>query len=152
MIGLRMPLALVALLASAAAAGPAETVSADASPVETRQRLMVSMIRATKVPRAMVRGDRDFDAEAIDAAMTQVIEAGRQMPDLFADPGAAGPTATLPAAWDNPAEFTAAFATLEREALGLADAARQGPEAMALAYQRYEAVCDGCHMRYRKDE
>ncbi|GLS75850.1 hypothetical protein GCM10007904_11850 [Oharaeibacter diazotrophicus] len=145
-----LSLRLAVVLALAAALAPvavgAETV------VEARQRLMVSMIKATKVPRAMVAGETAFDVGAVDEAVKQVLEATALMPKLFPDGSAGGPSAALPAIFQNRADFEGRLLDLEKASVQLAFAARQGKDEMAYAFHEYEAVCEGCHAKYRRPD
>lgn len=128
----------------------AEAGAAD-SPIETRRRLMVEMIQATKIPRAMVRGEAPFDAGAVKNATRRVLEATAALPRLFPD-GTSEGSAALPALFENRADFEARFLELEQAAITMALAARKGPGELAFAFGEYQAVCDGCHERYRKPE
>lgn len=120
--------------------------------IEARQRLMVSMVRATKIPRAMVQGEADFDAEAVKEAVKQVLEASSVMPKLFPD-GSVDPSSTaLPTIFENRVDFEARIIELEKSAVALAFAAQSGPDELAFAFGEYEATCDSCHQKYRKPE
>ncbi|ODN71798.1 c-type cytochrome [Methylobrevis pamukkalensis] len=133
-------------------AGPAETAEADTPPVVAeRQQLMVRLIKATKVPRAMVKGERDHDPAAVRAAMAEVITAAAALPGLFPEGSGEGSHA-LPTVWDTRADFDARLAQIEPHAAALAFAADAGPDALASAFAEYIAVCDGCHAVYRKPE
>ncbi len=145
---------LAAILAFAlpalAAAPPSVGAEEPASQVETRQRLMVSLIRAAKVPRAMVAGERPHDPAAVREAMAQVIEATRVLPMLFGDDAGAA-SATRASAASHRDDFLAGFPALEREAVAMVFAAEKGPEALAFAYDEFIHVCDSCHESFRQD-
>lgn len=120
--------------------------------VEARQRLMVSIVRATKVPRAMVAGEAPFDEAAVKAAVKQVLEATAVMPRLFPDGSLDATSTALPAIFENRADFEIRLLELEKAAVALAFAAKQGPEDFKFAFSEYEASCDSCHAKYRKPE
>ena len=134
-----------------AVAGVAATVAA-ADVVETRQRLMVSMIGATKIVRAMVRGETPFDPAQVQESAVRVLEASKVLPTLFPDGSITPASATLPVALTNRADFNARFLDLEKFTVGLVFAAQQGPEELASAFGEYSEVCDSCHEAYRKPD
>ena len=135
-----------AVLALAAVASHAADV------VETRQRLMVSMIGATKVVRAMVQGSSPFDAAKVEESVARVIEAGSVLPTLFPEGSITPASAAMPSLLTNRADFDARFLELEKAAVALAFAAQSGPDEMAYAFGDYTRVCDGCHETYRKPD
>lgn len=120
--------------------------------LEARQRLMVSIVRATKVPRAMAAGEAPFDEAAVKAAVKQVLEATAVMSGLFPDGSVDSASAALPAIFENRADFEIRLVELEKAAVALAFAAKQGPEDFKFAFSEYEATCDSCHAKYRKPE
>ncbi|WP_413205738.1 c-type cytochrome [Rhodospirillum sp. A1_3_36] len=119
--------------------------------VETRQKLMVELIKATKIPRAMVQQGAPFDGAAVRAAVDRVLAVTPQLPSLFPDGSTTG-SATRPALFENRADFEARLGALETAARAMAEAAGQGAEALPSAYGAYAAVCDSCHEVYRMPE
>ncbi len=134
----------VALLVPSAAAPRAEDV------VETRQRLMVSMIGATKVVRAMVQGSSELDALKVKDAVGRVLEANSVLPALFPEGSITSVSAAKASILTNRADFNARFLELEKASVALAFAAQSGPDEVAYAFGDYTRVCDGCHETYRK--
>lgn len=137
---------LVAVMAVPSGPTLSETI------VEARQRLMVSVVRATKVPRAIVQGEAEFDAAAVNEAVKQVLEATSVMPRLFPDGSIDATSTALPAIFSNRVDFEARFLDLEKAAVMLAFAAQKGPDELAFAFEEYQATCDSCHAKYRKPE
>ncbi len=147
---------LIALIAAAGLLRPALAEqpaggTPDGEPIKTRQHLMVEMIKATKVPRAMVRDGAPFDGAAVQAAMERVLAATERLPALFPEGSAPG-SYTRPALLENRAELEARFAALSDAARAVSAASRTGAEALPAAYHAYATVCDSCHDLYRLPE
>lgn len=142
-LGLAVALATVSLTG-----GPvgSETI------VEARQRLMVSIVRATKIPRAMAKGEAALDEAAVKEAVKQVLEATSVLPRLFPNGSIDATSAALPGIFENRADFEARFLELEKTAVMLALAAKSGGDSFTFAFDEYQATCDGCHAAYRKPE
>ncbi|MBH0237887.1 c-type cytochrome [Methylobrevis albus] len=153
LIGTRARRAAAALgLAGLIAVLPPPSLLRAADPVEARQRLMVSVVRATRIPREMAQGKTEIDAAAVRAAMLPVIEAAAVLPGLFPDSSSGMKSGALPAVWREPEAFRAGFTALEQAAVQLVFAAEQGGDAFAFAFDAYAATCDSCHARYRAAE
>lgn len=151
--GLRMRRAGAALaLAALISLLPPPGRLAASDPVEARQRLMVSVVRATKIPREMAQGKTEIDAAAVRAAMLPVIEAAAVLPGLFPESSSGLKSGALPAVWREPEAFRAGFTELEQAAVQLVFAAEQGGDAFAFAFDAYAATCDSCHAKYRAAE
>jgi cytochrome c556 len=121
------------------------------SVVETRQKLMVELIKATKIPRAMVQEGAPFDGEAVRAAVERVLFVTPQLPSLFPEGSTTG-SAARPALFQNRVDFEARLDALETAARAMAEASGQGAEALPSAYRAFAAVCDSCHEVYRIPE
>lgn len=142
-------LAFCALLATSMyPSGPSHSETV----VEARQRLMVSVVRATKIPRAMAQEEADLDPKAVNEAVKQVLEATSVLPRLFPDGSIDSTSKALPTISSDRVDFEARFLELEKAAVMLALAAQQGSDEFAFAFGEYQATCDSCHAKYRKPE
>ncbi|MCW1843056.1 c-type cytochrome [Prosthecomicrobium hirschii] len=120
--------------------------------VEARQRLMVAVVKATKVMREMAQGKAKLDPDLVKDSVRTVSEATAVLPNLFPEGSQAETSAALPALWQNKEDFDARLDEMNRSAILLVFAARQGDGAFRYAFDQYQQVCQGCHAKYRKPE
>lgn len=137
--------AAIALVVPLTAAVTAETL------IEARQRLMVSIVKSTKVLREMAEGRAPLRADAVKESVRPIVEAASVLPRLFPEGTESGSSAKTEI-WQSKAEFDARLGEMHRSALLLIYAAQQGDQAFRFAFDQYAQGCDSCHAKFRKPE
>ncbi|PWL34862.1 cytochrome c [Marivita sp. XM-24bin2] len=102
-----------------------------------------------KVPGAMVKGERSFDAEAARAAAAQIAAEAARTPDLFEAQETDPNSEALPTIWENFADFTAKSNNLETVALALSTSLETEDQLRA-GLGQIGAACKACHEVYRE--
>ena len=138
------------LLAAFAVACSAGAVLAQSDPVKERESLMKQNDEHAKVVVPMMRGQRPFDAKAVDAAFAQWAETAQKLPSLFPDNAkTGGDNRASPKIWENKKDFeekAAEFGKAVAENRAKAVASLDGLKA---AIPVVGQACDNCHKPYR---
>lgn len=141
----------VAALTFALAVGlSAGAVIAQSDPIAARMALMKANNDNARAVVQMMRGQKPFDAAAVDVAFAQWADTAQKLPGLFPDNSKTGEkTRATPKIWENKKDFdekAAAFAKVVAENRTKAVASLDGlKEAMSPVGK----ACDNCHEDYR---
>lgn len=139
--------AVLAVLASAAAAQPTFATPQDA--IKYRQATLKEMQQNFKRVADMASGRADFDAKVAEASATRAAELIK-MPWAGFGPGTEGGKAS-PAIWKEQDKFKAAASKAEGEVAKLAAAAKTGNlDAIKAAIGPAGASCKACHDSFRE--
>jgi cytochrome c556 len=125
-------------------------VVAQTDPVKTREDLMKQNSSHAKVLVQMMRGQKPFDAKAVEAAFAQWADTAEKLPGLFpkgSEKG--GDNRASPKIWENKkdfdkkaAEFGKVVADNRAKAVGSLDGLKAAVGAVGKS-------CDSCHDDYR---
>ncbi len=114
--------------------------------VKARMDGMGTVQSAMKVVGGMARGRIEFDADAAQAALADMAEAARQIPELFEEKDLSDPSEALSGIWDNWDDFTA-----KADALAVAaDVTVADLDALRAAMGPIGNSCSACHQDYRQ--
>jgi cytochrome c556 len=123
---------------------------AQSDPIAARMALMKANNDNARVVVPMMRGQKPFDAAAVEAAFAQWADTAQKLPGLFPDNSKTGEkTRATPKIWENKKDFdekALAFAKVVAENRTKAVASLDGlKEAMSPVGK----ACDNCHEDYR---
>ena len=137
------------VLAIAVVAFGVTAVVAQSDPVAGRKALMKENGRQSGIARAMIEGKEPFDlakAKTVLATFASVHDKGK---NLWPDTSKAGDHASLPAVWENKADFDAKLAKLSADAKAK-EAGVKDLDSFKAAMGDIGKDCGGCHNTYRK--
>jgi len=138
------------VLAVAVVALGVTAVVAQSDPIATRKALMKDNGKQSGVAKAMIEGKEPFDlakAKVVLATFAAVYDKGKNLwPD---NSKSGGDTASLPAIWENKADFEAKLAKLSSDAKAK-DAGVKDLDSFKAAMGDIGKDCGGCHNTYRK--
>ncbi len=140
------------LILAAAAVAFAATASL-AGPAEDREALMKSFGGALGQLAPMAKGEKPFDAAAVNAALEQLnanvmkFDAAALFPE-----GSAEGTEALPAIWTNWDDFTAKVEKLKADVAGVAANPPADQAALGAALGTIGGNCGTCHQTYRMNK
>ena len=138
------------VLAVAVVALGVTAVVAQSDPIAARKALMKENGRQSGIARAMIEGKEPFDlakAKAVLANFAAVHDKGKNLwPD---NSKSGGDTASLPAIWENKADFEAKLAKLSSDAKAQ-DPGVKDLDSFKAAMAEIGKDCGGCHNTYRK--
>jgi cytochrome c556 len=137
------------VLAAAVVAFGVTAVLAQSDPIAARKQLMKDNGAQSKVARDMIEGKEPFDlakAHKVLATFAAVEEKGK---GLWPDNSKTGDTISLPAIWENKADFDARLAKLSADAKA-ADPKVKDLDTFKAAMGDVGKSCGGCHNTYRK--
>ena len=136
------------VLAVAAIALGIASVSAQ-DPIASRKALMKENGSQAQIGAKMSRGEEPFSVEkakTIFATYQKVATAHTMWPDSSKT---GGDTASLPAIWENKADFDAKLTKLATEAKA-AEAAVKDLDSFKAQFTEVQKNCGGCHQTYRR--
>jgi cytochrome c556 len=137
------------VLAVAVIAFGVTAVVAQSDPLATRKALMKENGKQSGIAREMIEGKQPFDlakAKVVLATFAAVSEKGK---NLWPDNSKSGDTASLPAIWENKADFEAKLAKLSADAKAK-DTGVKDLDSFKAAMADIGKDCGGCHNTYRK--
>src|SRR5262245_15485468 len=137
------------LAATAVVALAATAVVAQQNPIEARKALMKSNGQAAQLGTKMTKGEEPFTVEkgkSVFASYQKVATAHNLWPDTSKT---GGDTASLPAIWENKADFDAKLTKLANEAKA-AEAKVTDLDSFKAQFTEVQKNCGGCHQTYRK--
>ena len=138
------------VLAVAVFAFGVSAVVAQSDPIAARKALMKTNGDQNRVGTEMIDGKRPFDLDAAKKVLTTFSESGEKAKALFPDNSkTGGDTASLPAIWENKADFEAKLAKFSSEAKAAA-AAVTNLDTFKAQIAEVRKNCGGCHTPYRK--
>ena len=141
----QLTIAAIALIALCATA-----VVAQQNPIAARKALMKANDDNARAMVQTMRGQKPFDAAAVDAAFAQWADTAQKFSGLFPENSKTGDdTRATPKIWQNKKDFdekVAAFGKAVAENRGKAKASLDGLKA---AIPVVGKTCDNCHEDYR---
>ncbi len=138
------------VLAAFAVACSAGAVLAQSDPVKERESLMKQNDEHAKVVVPMMRGQRPFDAKAVDAAFAQWAETAQKLPSLFPDNAkTGGDNRASPKIWENKKDFEEKAAEFGKAVADNRAKAVASLDGLKAAVPVVGQACDNCHKPYR---
>jgi len=137
------------LAATAVVALAATAVVAQQDPIEARKALMKGNGQAAQLGTKMTKGEEPFTVEkgkSVFASYQKVATAHNLWPDSSKT---GGDTASLPAIWENKADFDAKLTKLATEAKA-AEGKVTDLDSFKAQFTEVQKNCGGCHQTYRK--
>jgi cytochrome c556 len=137
------------VLAVAALAVGVTAVVAQQDPIAARKAIMKANGQQAAVGAKMAKGEEPFNlakAKTIFATYQKVAEAHVLWPD---NSKTGGETASLPAVWENKADFNAKLSKLANDAKQ-AEAKVTDLDSFKAQYTEVQKNCGGCHQTYRQ--
>lgn len=123
---------------------------AQSDPIAARKALMKENNNNARAAVQMMRGQKPFDAAAVEAAFAQWADTAQKLPGLFPDNSKTGQeTKATPKIWQNKKDFdekAAAFGKAVADNRAKATASLDGLKA---AIPVVGKACDNCHEDYR---
>jgi len=132
-------------------AGTFVSTFAYSEPIADRKALMKSNGQAMGVLGPTAKGEREFDAAAVMAALEQ-LNANAQKLDvetLFPEGSGTGDTKAAPKIWEDMAGFTAAADKFKEAAAAAVTAAPDSLETLQPQVGAIGQTCGACHETYR---
>lgn len=127
------------------------TTAASASPIEDRQALMKDIGRSMGVLGPVMKGDKPFETEAVQAALDRLKADALKMDaeTLFPKGSESGDTAASPKIWEDAASFQADIEHFRTATAAAADAKPQDVDALRVSMKDVGASCGTCHQAFR---
>jgi cytochrome c556 len=138
----------IALAAALAALGVTAVV-AQSDPIAARKALMKENGAQSKNAREMIEGKQPFDLAAAQKVLTTFAAVHDKGKNLWPANSKDGDTASLPAVWENKADFDAKLAKLSSDAKA-AEGKVKDLDSFKAAMGDIGKNCGGCHNTYRK--
>jgi cytochrome c556 len=138
------------VLAVAVAAFGVTAVLAQSDPIAARKQLMKDNGAQSKVARDMIDGKEPYDNAKAQKVLTTFAAVHDKGKNLWPDNSkTGGDTASLPAIWENKADFDAKLAKLSSDAKA-AEPTVKDLDSFKAAMGNIGKDCGGCHNTYRK--
>ena len=115
-----------------------------------REELMEGVRDAAKPVGAMLKGEKEFDADTLQESLTVFAEAADKLGGLVPE-GSSGGEAS-PAIWDDPDGFSAAIKEWQDTTAAAIDAAPQTLDAAGPVMKPVMGNCKSCHEDYRIED
>lgn len=148
-----MPRPAIRTAAVLAVLAAALTAAADDHARHERHELMESAGDAAKTVVPMLRGEAEFDADALMASLETWLDVSESVGALFpADPDTGDDTRAAPAIWEDRAGFDEALAEFGAAVEAAVDAAPASLEDAKPVVQPVLGACKNCHDDYRLEE
>lgn len=144
----------VAALAVSLAVGlGAGAVIAQSDAIAARKALMKGNDDNARVVVQMMRGQRPFDAAAVEAAFAQWAETAQKLPGLFPEGSKTGQkTKALPKIWETKKDFDDKAAAFAKAVAENRDKAVGSLDGLKAAIRVVGEACDDCHEDYRETQ
>jgi cytochrome c556 len=137
------------VLAVAIVALGVTAVIAQSDPIAARKALMKENGNQSRIAREMIEGKQPFDLAKAHAVLANFAGASDKGKNLWPANSKDGDTASLPAVWENKADFEAKLAKLSSDAKAQ-DAGVKDLDTFKAAMAEVGKNCGGCHNTYRK--
>ena len=126
---------------------------ADDDPRHVRHEAMEEVRDAAKVIGAMLKGEREYDVEAVQASLDVFDDVSSYFGDLFPQGTETGEgTEAAPAIWEDRAGFEAALQEWHDASIAAIDADPQTLETAKPVLGPIFKTCKGCHDTYRIED
>ena len=141
---------LRAVLAVLAVGLSVSAVMAQSDPVTTRENLMKQNNEHARAVVPMMRGQRPFDAAAVDAAFSQWADTAQKLPGLFPENSkTGGDNRASPKIWLDKKDFDQKAADFGKAVADNRDKAKASLDGLRAAIPVVGKACDACHEDYR---
>jgi cytochrome c556 len=137
------------VLAAVFAALGVTAVVAQSDPIAARKAVMKENGNQSRIAREMIEGKQPFNVDAAKKVLVTFGETHDKAKNLWPDSSKTGDTATLPAAWENKADFDAKLAKFSADAKA-ASAKVTNLDTFKTEMGEIGKACGGCHQPYRK--
>ena len=138
------------VLAVAVAALGVTAVLAQSDPIAARKALMKENGDQSRIAREMIEGKQPFDLAKAQTVLATFAAASDKGKNLWPDNSkTGGETASLPAIWENKADFEAKLAKLSSDSKA-AEPKVKDLDTFKAAMGDIGKDCGGCHNTYRK--
>jgi cytochrome c556 len=137
------------VLAAAVAAFGITAVAAQSDPLAARKALMKENGAQSKIAREMIEGKEPFTMAKAQKVLATFASVDAKGKNLWPDNSKGGDTASLPAVWENKADFNAKLAKLSSDAKA-AEPKVKDLDTFKAAMGDVGKNCGGCHNTYRK--
>ena len=118
--------------------------------VKTREDLMKQNNAHAKTVVQMMKGQRPFDAKAVEAAFAQWAETAQKLPSLFPDNAkTGGDNRASPKIWENKKDFEAKAAAFAKSVADSRAKAMESLDGLRATIPVVGKACDNCHENYR---
>jgi cytochrome c556 len=143
--------AIIVVLAMGLAAGIVTSpVLAQSDPIAARKALMKGNNDNARAMVQTMRGQKPFDAAAVDAAFAQWAETAQKLPGLFPDDSkTGGDTHAAPKIWQDKKDFDEKAAAFGNAVAENRDKAKESLDGLKAAIPVVGKACDNCHEDYR---
>jgi cytochrome c556 len=139
-----------AVAAVAAATFGAMAVIAQQDPVTTRENLMKENDQHARTLVRMMRGQRPFDAAAIETAFAQWADTAKRLPGLFPENSqVGGDNRASPTIWLDKDDFDTRAVAFGKTVAENRDKAKATLDGLKAAVSAVGKQCDHCHEDYR---
>jgi cytochrome c556 len=126
-------------------------VLAQGDPIAARKAVMKENSAQSRIAREMIEGKQPFDLAKAKKVLASFAGVHDKAMNLWPDTSKAGDTASLPAIWENKADFDARLAKLSADAK-VAEAKVTDADSFKAAIGEIGKECGGCHNTYRKKQ
>jgi cytochrome c556 len=127
-----------------------DAVIAQQDPVTTRENLMKQNDEHARTVVQMMRGQKPFDAAAVDAAFAQWADTAQKLPGLFPENSkTGGDNRASSKIWVNKKDFDAKVAAFAKAVAENRDKAKISLDGLKAAIPIVGKGCDNCHEDYR---
>lgn len=137
------------VLAAAFAALGITAVVAQSDPIAARKALMKENNNQARIAREMIDGTQPFNLDMARKVFTTFGGVAGKGKDLWPDSSKTGESASLPAIWDNKADFEAKLAAFSADAK-LAEGKVTDLDSFKEQLREIGKHCGGCHNAYRQ--
>lgn len=125
----------------------------DKPPQVVRQELMKENGEAVGVMGKMVKGETEYDAQAVLDALAVIEANAAEFPEHFPEGSETGhETEALPAIWENKEDFESRAMALSEDAATIIAAAPADLETFQPMFEDLTSNCGGCHEKYREKQ
>lgn len=137
------------VLAAAFATLGITAVVAQSDPIAARKALMKENNNQARIAREMIDGTQPFNLDMARKVFTTFGGVAGKGKDLWPDSSKTGESASLPAIWDNKADFEAKLAAFSADAK-LAEGKVTDLDSFKEQLREIGKHCGGCHNAYRQ--
>ena len=141
---LSIAMALLAIVLSAS------SVLSQSDPIAARKALMKQNNDHAREMVQTMRGQKPFDAAAVDTAFAQWADTAQKLPGLFPENSKTGQdTRATPKIWQNKKDFDEKAAAFGKAVADNRDKAKASLDGLKAAIPVVGKECDNCHEDYR---
>jgi cytochrome c556 len=128
----------------------ASAVMAQSDPIAARKALMKENNNNARAMVQTMRGQKPFDAAAVEAAFAQWADTAQKLPGLFPDNSkTGGETHASPKIWQNKKDFDEKSAEFGKAVADTREKAKASLDGLKAAIPVIGKACDNCHQDYR---